>query len=124
MGQDEEINRNRATGRKHGFAATHIINVKEIVEDENARERGSMAFVDDPVLGPMYEFDFPVLMSKTPPKVRWSVRAVGFDNEYILTHKLAKNKEQIRKLYECGAIGKWADVVTRRPPIPGTASRV
>ena len=75
-----------------------------------------MAFVDDPVLGPMYEFDFPVLMSKTPPKVRWSVRAVGFDNEYILTHKLGKNKEQIKKLYDCGALGKWADVVTRRPP--------
>jgi len=101
---------------KHGFAATHILNVKELVEDENARERGSMAFVDDPVLGPMYEFDFPVLMSKTPPKVRWSVRAVGFDNEYVLTHMLAKNKEQIKKLYECGAVGKWADVVTRRPP--------
>jgi crotonobetainyl-CoA:carnitine CoA-transferase CaiB-like acyl-CoA transferase len=94
----------------------HILSVKDIVEDQNFRERGSMAFVDDPVLGPMYEFDFPVLMSKTPPKVRWSVRAVGFDNEYILTHRLGKNREQIKKLYECGALGKWADVVTRRPP--------
>jgi crotonobetainyl-CoA:carnitine CoA-transferase CaiB-like acyl-CoA transferase len=101
---------------KHGFAATSILNVKDIMEDKNSRERGTMAFVDDPVLGPMYEFDFPVLMSKTPPKVRWSVRAIGFDNEYILTGKLAKNKEQIKKLYECGAVGKWADVVTRRPP--------
>jgi crotonobetainyl-CoA:carnitine CoA-transferase CaiB-like acyl-CoA transferase len=101
---------------KHGFAATRILNVKDLVEDENSRARGTMAFVDDPVLGPMYEYDFPVLMSKTPPKVRWSVRAIGFDNEYILTHKLNKSKEEIKKLYECKALGKWADVVTRRPP--------
>ena len=60
--------------------------------------------------------NFPVMMSKTPPKVRWSVRSIGFDNEYVLTHKLGKNKEQIKKLYECGAIGKWADVISRRPP--------
>ena len=109
----EEIER---LGEKHGFAATRILSVKDIVEDKNFRERGSIAFVDDPVLGPMYEFDFPVLMSKTPPRVRWSVRAIGFDNEYILTHKLGKNKEQIRQLYECGAVAKWPDVVTRRPP--------
>ena len=105
-----------ALAEKHGFAATRILNVKDVVEDENMRERGTMAFVDDPLMGPMYEFDFPVLMSKTPPKVRWSVRAIGFDNEYILTSKLAKNQEQIKKLYACGAVGKWADVVTRRPP--------
>ncbi|HSW37923.1 MAG TPA: CoA transferase [Acidobacteriota bacterium] len=101
---------------KHGFAATRVLSVKDIVEDQNFRKRGAMAFVDDPVLGPMYEFDFPVLMSRTPPKVRWSVRAVGFDNEYVLTSILAKNKEQIKKLYECRAVGKWADMVTRRPP--------
>ncbi len=101
---------------KHGFAATRILSAKDIVEDENLRHRGSMALIDDPMLGPMYEFDFPVLMSKTPPRVRWSIRAIGFDNEYILTHKLGKNKEQIKKLYECKALGKWADIVTRRPP--------
>jgi crotonobetainyl-CoA:carnitine CoA-transferase CaiB-like acyl-CoA transferase len=104
------------SAEKHGFAATRILSARDIVGDENLRERGSMAFVDDPVLGPMYEFDFPVLMSKTPPKVRWSVRAVGFDNEYILSCKLGKNKDQIRDLYECKAVGRWPDYVTRRHP--------
>ena len=111
-----EVEEIETLGEKHGFAATRVLSVKDIVEDKNFRERGSIAFVDDPLLGPMYEFDFPVLMSKTPPRVRWSVRAIGFDNEYILTHKLGKNKEQIRQLYECGAVAKWPDVVTRRPP--------
>ena len=101
---------------KFGFAATRIRSVKDIVDDEHCRQRGYMAYVDDPMLGPFYEYDFPVMMSKTPPKVKWSVRAIGFDNEYVMTHKLGKNKEQIKKCYECGALGKWADVISRRPP--------
>ncbi len=109
----EEIER---LADQHGFAATRILSVKDLVESEHGRSRGTMAYVDDPMLGPFYEYDFPVLMSKTPPKVRWSVRAIGFDNEYVLTQKLGRNKEQIKKLYECGALGKWADVVSRRPP--------
>jgi crotonobetainyl-CoA:carnitine CoA-transferase CaiB-like acyl-CoA transferase len=101
---------------KYGFAATRVLHVKDIVEDEHCRQRGFMAYVDDPMIGPFYEYEFPVMMSKTPPKIRWSVRSIGFDNEYVLTHKLGKNKEQIKKLYECGALGKWADVISRRPP--------
>jgi crotonobetainyl-CoA:carnitine CoA-transferase CaiB-like acyl-CoA transferase len=109
----EEI---ESLAEKHGFAATRILHIKDIVEDKHCRERGAVTYVDDPMLGPMYEFDFPVMMSKTPPKVRWSVRAVGFDNEFILTHKLGKNKEQIKHLYESGAVGRWTNVLTRRPP--------
>jgi hypothetical protein len=56
-----------------------------------------------------------VMMSKTPPKVNWSVRPVGFDNEYVMAYALGKSREQIRQLYACGALGKWADVKGRRP---------
>jgi crotonobetainyl-CoA:carnitine CoA-transferase CaiB-like acyl-CoA transferase len=101
---------------EHGFAATRILNAKDVITSKNSLERGAVAYVDDPMLGPMYEFNFPVAMSKTPPNVKWSVRAVGFDNEYIMTHMLGKNKEQIKKMYECRALGKWADVIARRPP--------
>ena len=58
------------------------------------------------------------MMSKTPPRVSWSIRPVGFDNEYVMTHRLGKSEDEIRRLYECGALGKWADVRGRRPP-PG-----
>ncbi len=101
---------------QHGFAATRILNAKDVITNKNSLERGAVAYVDDPMLGPMYEFNFPVAMSQTPPNVKWSVRAVGFDNEYIMTHMLGKNREQIKKLYECRALGQWADVIARRPP--------
>jgi hypothetical protein len=29
---------------------------------------------------------------------------------------LGKSKDEVKKLYECGALGKWADVPSRRPP--------
>ena len=56
------------------------------------------------------------MMSKTPPRVKWSVRPVGFDNEYVMEHLLGKSEDEIKRLYECGALGKWADVQGRRPP--------
>lgn len=109
----EEVER---LAEKFGFAATRVRSVKDIVDDKHCRQRGFMAYVDDPMIGPFYEYEFPVMMSKTPPKVKWSVRAIGFDNEYIMTARLGKNREQIQKYYECGALGKWADVISRRPP--------
>ena len=101
---------------KHGFAASHLYNVKDVVEDEHFRERGFMTEIDDPVIGPFLDYEFPVMMSKTPPKVKWTVRPVGFDNEYVMIHHLGKSEDEIERLYECGALGKWADMRARRPP--------
>ncbi len=86
------------------------------MEDEHFRARGFMTEVDDPLLGKFLDYEFPVMMSGTPPKVKWSVRPVGFDNEYVMTHYLGKSDDEIEQLYECGALGKWADVRGRRPP--------
>jgi crotonobetainyl-CoA:carnitine CoA-transferase CaiB-like acyl-CoA transferase len=107
-----------ALGERHGFAASRLYSAKEVVEDEHFRERGFLKVVDDPLLGSFLDYEFPVMMSRTPPRVRWSIRPVGFDNEYVMTHHLGKNEEEIRQLYQCGALGKWADVRGRRPP-PG-----
>jgi len=101
---------------KHGFAASRVYTAKDVAEDRNSHERGFMTEVDDPLLGQYHDYEFPVMMSRTPPKVKWSVRAVGFDNEYIMAHHLGKSEDEIKQLYECGALGKWADVPGRRPP--------
>jgi len=101
---------------KHGFAASRVYTVKDVAEDGHFQERGFMTEVDDPLLGQYQSYEFPVMMSKTPPKVKWSVRPVGFDNEYVMAHHLGKNEDEIRQLHECGALGKWADVPGRRPP--------
>jgi crotonobetainyl-CoA:carnitine CoA-transferase CaiB-like acyl-CoA transferase len=103
------------TAEKHGFAASEIRSAKDITEDQHFRARGYITEIDDPLDGPMLNYDFPVMMSKTPPKVNWSVRPVGFDNEYVMKNALGKSEEEIKRLYQCGALGKWADVKGRRP---------
>jgi crotonobetainyl-CoA:carnitine CoA-transferase CaiB-like acyl-CoA transferase len=107
-----------ALAEKHGFAASHLYTTKDVVEDIHFRERGSITEVNDPLFGQYLTHEFPVMMSKTPPKIEKSARPVGFDNEYILTRVLGKTEDEIKQLYKCGAIGKWADVPARRPP-PG-----
>jgi crotonobetainyl-CoA:carnitine CoA-transferase CaiB-like acyl-CoA transferase len=101
---------------KHGFAASRVYTVKDVAEDRHFRERGFITEINDPLLHQYLDYEFPVMMSRTPPRSRWSVRAVGFDNEYVMTHVLGKTEGEIKKLYECGALGKWADVPGRRPP--------
>ena len=101
--------------RKFGFVATRLYTIKDVVENQQFRERGFIAEVDDPLIGEFLDYEFPVLMSKTPPRVSWTIRPVGFDNEYIMTNRLGKSEDEIKQLYERGAIGKWADVRGRRP---------
>lgn len=101
---------------KNGFAASRVKSIKDIMNDEHHQERGLIAEIDDPVLGEFKDYGFPIMMSKTPPRIKWAVRPVGFDNEYILTNHLGRNKDQIKKLYECGAVGKWGDLPGRKPP--------
>ena len=100
----------------HGFAAACVKSIKDVMEDTHSVERGYITEVDDPLLGKYRDNDFPVNMSKTPPRIKWSVRPVGFDNEYVMTKHLGKNQSQIKALYDCGAIGKWGDIRGRRPP--------
>jgi crotonobetainyl-CoA:carnitine CoA-transferase CaiB-like acyl-CoA transferase len=103
---------------KHCFAASRVLNAKDICENAHLKERGFMTQVDDALYGKYLDHEFPVMMSKTPPKKKWTARPVGFDNEYILKSILGKAEEDVKKLYECKAVGKWADRAGRRPP-PG-----
>jgi len=103
---------------KYCFAASRLFNAKDVVENEHFRERGFMTEIDDPIYGQYRDHEFPVMMSKTPPKNKWAVRPVGFDNEYVMKRILGKSDSEIRELYSCGALGKWTEVQGRRPP-PG-----
>ncbi len=105
-----------ALAEKHGFAATRVKSIKDLIENNHSQARGYITEIDDPVLGNYRDYDFPVMMSKTPPRVKWTVRPVGFDNEFVMTKHLGKNQEQIKALYDCGAIGKWGDLPGRQPP--------
>jgi len=103
-------------GKKNGFAATRLHTSKDMYEDPHRRARGFVKEIDDPLYGTYPDHEFPVMMSKTPPKNKWTVRPVGFDNEYIMTKILGRSQAQIEELYSQGVLGKWKDQQGRRPP--------
>ena len=103
-------------GRKHGFAASRVHSGKDMYENQHRRERDFVKFIDDPLYGKYIEHEFPVMMSKTPPKIKWTVKPLGFDNEYVAMKILGKSQSQIDELYDVGALGKWKDMQGRRPP--------
>ncbi len=105
-----------ALSSTHGFAASKVRNAAQVMKDRQSRERGFMTRVDDAMYGQYLDHEFPVMMSKTPPQKKWAARPVGFDNEFILTSLLNKSPEEMKALYDCGALGKWADKPGRRPP--------
>ena len=75
-----------------------------------------MKEIDDPMYGKYVEHELPVMMSKTPPKIKWTVRPVGFDNEFIMAKILGKTQSEINEFYRYGVLGKWKDMQGRRPP--------
>lgn len=105
-----------ALAEKYGFAASRVYNAKDILEDEHFRQRGFITEIDDPLYGKYLDHEFPVMMAKTPPQNKWSVRPVGFDNEYVMKRILGKTQTEIDRLYEVDALGKWKDMQGRRPP--------
>lgn len=109
----EEI---EALGKLHGFAASRLHNARDMNENRHRRERDFVKEIDDPMYGRYVEHEFPVMMSKTPPKVKWTVRPVGFDNDFIMTKVLGKSQSEIANLYHYGVLGKWKDQQGRRPP--------
>jgi crotonobetainyl-CoA:carnitine CoA-transferase CaiB-like acyl-CoA transferase len=105
-----------ALAGKHGFAATHLYTARDLVENEHFLARDFWTEIDDPLYGLHRNYEFPVKMSRTPPKTKWTVRPVGFDNEYIMKAVLGKSDAEIQHLYQSGALGKWKDMQGRRPP--------
>jgi crotonobetainyl-CoA:carnitine CoA-transferase CaiB-like acyl-CoA transferase len=103
-------------GKKHGFAATRIHTAKDECEDPHRRARGFIKEIDDPMYGKYVDHEIPIMMSKTPPKHRWTVRPVGFDNDFIMTKILGRNQFQLDELYTQGVLGRWKDQQGRRPP--------
>jgi crotonobetainyl-CoA:carnitine CoA-transferase CaiB-like acyl-CoA transferase len=103
-------------GKEHGFAVTRLHDARDENEDPQRRQRDFVKEIDDPMYGRYVEHELPVMMSKTPPKIKWTVRPVGFDNEYIMAKILGRNQSQINELYHDGVLGKWKDMQGRRPP--------
>lgn len=102
--------------KKHGFPASRVMDDWQIVNDEWRRERGSVVEVKDEIYGKGIFPLSPVIFHKTPGKIKWLTRPIGYHNRYILKKLLGLSKKEIEKLEKEGVIGYWDNKVGLRPP--------
>jgi hypothetical protein len=57
------------------------------------------------------------MMSKTPGRVKWLTRPLGYHNRYVFKTRLGLTEEEIRKLEKEYVIGNWDYRVGQRPPV-------
>jgi crotonobetainyl-CoA:carnitine CoA-transferase CaiB-like acyl-CoA transferase len=76
----------------------------ETLSQQNWWDRGSFRTVRDPIYGDL-TLQGPVWkMSETPPRIKWTCRPVGADNELIYLHYLGLGKTALDGLRAAGAI--------------------
>ncbi len=102
--------------QRFGFAAAPVQNAKDHHGDAHLRARGAVWEYEDPVYGRMVEYGPAPKLSRTPGRIKWGARPVGFHNDYVFRKLLGLTSAQIRALEEMKVIGKWADRVGAKPP--------
>ena len=77
-----------------------VWNAKEVANHPHWQERGAVQWLDDPTFGDLLHQGPAYKMSATPPRLKWALKPVGADNEYILGKLAGLSAEEMRKLEE------------------------
>jgi crotonobetainyl-CoA:carnitine CoA-transferase CaiB-like acyl-CoA transferase len=105
-----------ALGQQFGFAAAPVQHARDHHEDLHLRTRGAVWQFEDPVYGDLVEYGPAPKLSKSPGRIKWAARPVGFHNQYVFRKLLGLTSKKIQALEEEKVIGKWADRVGAKPP--------
>lgn len=103
---------------RHGFAASRVLQVKDVYHGKHFKERGAVQTYEDPLYGDMTEPCYPPRLSETPGRLKWAARPIGMDNEYVLTKILGLSSDQVKELSREGVIFKWNPQVASHCPPP------
>jgi hypothetical protein len=57
------------------------------------------------------------MLSKTPGRIKWLSRPLGYHNRYILKTFFGLSEEEIKKLEKERVIGYWDDRPGIKPPV-------
>ena len=101
---------------RHDFAAHRVSNARDHYHDEHLRQRGAVCELDDPLYGPVVEYGPGPKLSKSPGRMRWIAKPVGFHNDYVLKNLLGLSGEEIEALTAKQVIGAWDDRIGAKPP--------
>src|SRR5271166_61754 len=75
-----------------------VWNAKEVANHPHWNERGAVRWLDDPTYGELLHQAPAFKMSATPPRLKWALKPVGADNEYIFGKLAGLTPEDIKRL--------------------------
>ena len=102
--------------RTHGFPAEPVTDDWQLVNDEWREERGSITSFDDEMYGKGIWPHFPIALERTPARIKWLTRPIGYHNRYVLKRVLGLSEEEIQDLENKDVIGYWDNRVGQKPP--------
>ncbi len=109
----EEVEKEAAS---RGFSASVVTDAEHQYNSRRLRERRAIWSLDDSLYGDVVDYGPVPKMEKTPPRMKWFPRPVGFHNELVFKSILGLTDEEIGVLEEKGVIGKWVNRVGAMPP--------
>jgi len=89
---------------KAGILNQPVFNAKEVAEHPHWKERGAVRWVDDPIYGDVLAQGPAYKLSDTPPRVKWTMKPVGTDNERVYARLGGKSMSEVAKLEEAEVI--------------------
>jgi crotonobetainyl-CoA:carnitine CoA-transferase CaiB-like acyl-CoA transferase len=117
--RNKRVEEVEALADRHGFAASRVLEAKDVYRSGHFRERGAIQEYEDPLYGNMVQQCYPPVMSETPSRLKWSCRPLGFDNRYVLKKVLGMSDEDAIRLEEEGVVFRWNPAVPSQCPPPG-----
>ncbi|MBI2461516.1 MAG: CoA transferase [Candidatus Rokubacteria bacterium] len=78
--------------------------VHEVAEYPHFKYRGQVAEFVDRLYGPVLVATSPMLAEKTPARLKWLGRPVGYDNEEVYRRLLGYTREELERLAKQGVI--------------------
>jgi crotonobetainyl-CoA:carnitine CoA-transferase CaiB-like acyl-CoA transferase len=103
--------------KKHHFAIAQVEDDYEITYDEWRQERGSVIVFTDEMYGKLMLPGPSAMLSKTPGRIKWLARPLGYHNRYVLKTILGYSDEEIQRLEKERVIGNWDDRPGIKPPV-------
>jgi CoA:oxalate CoA-transferase len=103
--------------RKHRFAAAEVMDDVQISQDRWREERGSTLLFEDDMYKKLLVEGPIAMLSKTPGRIKWLTRPLGYHNRYIFKKILGLTEDQIKDLEKERVVGAWDYRVGQRPPI-------
>jgi crotonobetainyl-CoA:carnitine CoA-transferase CaiB-like acyl-CoA transferase len=104
-------------GKQYGFPVSPVMDDLKISHDAWRKERGSVVSYEDEIYRKLVLSGSSTMLSKTPARIKWLTRPLGYHNRVIFKKLLGLSEKEIKDLEKERVVGHWDYRVGQRPPV-------